>query len=238
MQYTISLLNLIFYLKEKNIDFLVDFLGNESLITRARNKAVGKFLQSDCTHLFFIDADMEFKPDALGDILRFNKDVVCCTYAKKGYNWKRLIYSLTQEKESTEQFESRGLDYNYNLYYDNGKIVKKGDYVRLNHAPTGFMLIQRGIIERLAEKHKELEIITDELSSTDSVTYGLFCTEIKNKQYLSEDYAFCERVNDIGGEVWMNIKHNLNHIGRYSFNSDISHRVNIERSTMERQFYQ
>ena len=205
MQYTISLLNLIFYLKEKNIDFLVDFLGNESLITRARNKAVGKFLQSDCTHLFFIDADMEFRPEALGDILNFNKDVVCCTYAKKGYNWKRLIYSLTQEKESTEQFESRGLDYNYNLYYENGKIVKKGDYVRLNHAPTGFMLIQRRIIERLAEKHRELEIITDELSSTDSVTYGLFCTEIKNKQYLSEDYAFCERVNDIGGEVWMNI---------------------------------
>lgn len=51
--------------------------------------------------------------------------------------------------------------------------------------------------------------------------YGLFYCMIKDKQYLSEDYLFCQRVNDIRGQVWINVKHNLNHIEKYRFNSDI-----------------
>ena len=238
MQYTISLLNLIYYLNSNNIDFLIDFLGNESLITRARNKALGKFLQTDCTHLLFIDSDIEFKPEALMELLAFNKDVTCCAYSKKGFNWNRLVYSLSNEINSKELIESRGLDFNYNLFYDeNNRIIKNGDFVKLNHGATGFMLIKREIIKKLIKKHKELEILSDELSLNDNITYGLFCTMIKNKKYLSEDYSFCERVNNIGGEVWLNIKNNLNHIGKYSFNSDIKNRENIERIQKERLFY-
>jgi len=238
MQYTISLLNLVYYLNYNNIKFIIDFLGNESLITRARNKALGKFINTDCTHLLFIDADIEFKPEALMDLLAFNKDVSCCAYAKKGLNWKRLIYSLSNETNSKEILESRGLDFNYNLFYDeNNKLVKNGDFVKVIHGATGFMLIKREIIKKLIKKHKELEIISNELTERDNITYGLFCTMIKDKEYLSEDYAFCHRVNEIGGEVWLNIRNNLNHIGKYSFNSDIQNRENIERTQKEREFY-
>ena len=52
MQYTLSLLNLISFLRERNIDFVIAFIGNESLIPRARNHALGNFMKSDCTHLF------------------------------------------------------------------------------------------------------------------------------------------------------------------------------------------
>ena len=34
MQYTLSLLNLISFLRERNIDFVIAFIGNESLIPR------------------------------------------------------------------------------------------------------------------------------------------------------------------------------------------------------------
>ena len=40
---------------------------------------------------------------------------------------------------------------------------------------------------------------------------------IKEKDYLSGDHSFCERVNDIGGEIWMNINHNLNRLGEIFF---------------------
>ena len=60
---------------------------------------------------------------------------------------------------------------------------------------------------------------------------------IKDKVYLSEDYSFCERVNDIGGEVWLNITHNLNHIGKYVFKSDIRNREKLMRTTHERNCY-
>ena len=42
------------------------FLSNDSLITRARNNLVAQFLASDeHTHLFFLDADIQFNPNSL-----------------------------------------------------------------------------------------------------------------------------------------------------------------------------
>lgn len=238
MQYTISILNLVTALNEKKIEFMIDFLGNESLITRARNKSVAKFLQTDCTHLLFIDSDIEFRPNAVFDLLDYDKDVTCCVYPKKGFNWNRFMHSMKTEPMSSEEFGSRGLDFAYNVLDDgNGNIIKRGNFVKVRHAATGFMLIKRSIIETLCKKHKELEIITDDLSQKDTINYGLFCCMIKDKVYLSEDYSFCDRVNEASGEVWINIKHNLNHIGKYSFNSDIQHRENYGRSISEKQFY-
>ena len=66
---------------------MIDFLGNESLITRARNKSLNKFMNTDCSHLLFIDSDIEFQPEAVMDLLLFDKDVSCCVYPKKGFNW-------------------------------------------------------------------------------------------------------------------------------------------------------
>ena len=83
MQYTISILKLSKFLNEKGIEFVIDFNGNESLIPRARNNSLGKFMQTDFTHLFFIDADIQFEPDAVLDLLHADKDVVCCAYPKK-----------------------------------------------------------------------------------------------------------------------------------------------------------
>jgi hypothetical protein len=238
MQYTMSLLRLVQFCNQHNIDYMIDFLGNESLITRARNKSLNKFMNTDCSHLLFIDSDIEFQPEAVMDLLLFDKDVSCCVYPKKGFNWNKFMYSIQNEQNSKEHPSSRGLDYAYNIMYnDKNELIKNGDFIRVNQSSTGFMMIKREIVEKLNKKHTELEIISDELSNNDTKMYGLFCCMIKDKQYLSEDYSFCQRVNDIGGQVWINVKHNLNHIGKYSFNSDIQNRKNYGRNIMEKQFY-
>jgi hypothetical protein len=238
MQYTMSLLRLVQFCNQHNIDYMIDFLGNESLITRARNKSLNKFMNTDCSHLLFIDSDIEFQPEAVMDLLLFDKDVSCCVYPKKGFNWNKFMYSIQNEQNSKEHPSSRGLDYAYNIMYnDKNELIKNGDFIRVNQSSTGFMMIKREIVEKLNKKHTELEIISDELSNNDTKMYGLFCCMIKDKQYLSEDYSFCQRVNDIGGQLWINVKHNLNHIGKYSFNSDIQNRQNYGRNIMEKQFY-
>jgi len=238
MQYTMSLLNLITFLNEYKIQFVIDFLGNESLITRARNKTLGKFMDTDCTHLLFIDSDIEFQPQAVMDLLLFNKDVACCVYPKKGMNWNKFMYSMQTEQLSKERLESRGLDFAYNAEYDSdGKVIKNGNFVKVQHAATGFMLIKREITQKLAKMHPELEILSDDLAYENKIYCGLFCCMIKDRQYLSEDYSFCHRVNEAGGEVWINVKHNLNHVGKYVFSSDIQNRSNLGRSIDEKRFY-
>ena len=238
MQYTISLLKLTQLLTHYNIDYMIDFIGNESLIPRARNKSLGNFIESDCTHLLFIDSDIEFPCEAVLSLISMNKDVACCSYPKKSFNWEKMIHSMQNESYSKEAISSRGLDFAYNAMMDsNNKIISTEDSIRVKHASTGFMMIQRDIINKLIEKHEELVIISNELSKTDKKTYGLFCCMIKDQEYLSEDYSFCDRVHNIGGEIWINVKHNLNHIGKFNFKSDIQNRQFLGRSTTEKIFY-
>ena len=239
MQYTMSILNLVTFLNQHRIGFVIDFIGNESLIPRARNNALGKFMKSDCTHLFFIDSDIEFQPQAVMDLLTINKDVACGAYPKKAYNWNRFMHSMKNEPGSKESQDSRGLDFAYNARLDrNGEVMKQKKFLRANHASTGFMMIKKDIVRKLYARHKELEIITDNLSKEDSTICGLFCCMIKDKQYLSEDYSFCERVNDIGGEVWINFHHNLNHVGKHVFRSDLKNRPFLGRTQAEKAFYE
>ena len=60
--YAQSLLQLNNLLREKNIESMMSFLFNESLITRGRNALAHGFMKSDATHLMFIDADIQFNP--------------------------------------------------------------------------------------------------------------------------------------------------------------------------------
>ena len=56
-------------------------MSNESDITRARNTIAKKFLDSDHTHLMFIDSDIEFTPDDFMQVLDANR----CDEAPEGY---------------------------------------------------------------------------------------------------------------------------------------------------------
>lgn len=240
MQYTMSILNLGTILSKYGIEYVIDFVGNESLIPRARNNSLAKFMESDFTHILFVDSDIEFPAEAVIDLLNFDKDVACCVYSKKSFNWKRFMYSMQTEIQSKESLESRGLDFNYNAFMiENNKPIKSEDnnFIKVKHASTGFMMIKREIVNKLTDKHTELTIKTDSLEKEDKTICGLFCCMIKDKIYLSEDYSFCERVNDIGGEVWINVKHNLNHVGKHVFRSDIQNREKLIRTNRERSYY-
>ena len=70
-------------------------LGNESLVTRARNTCVAHFLADDSyTHLFFVDADIEFSPTTFLRVLDAasspSKGVTCACYPQKGIWWDQI----------------------------------------------------------------------------------------------------------------------------------------------------
>jgi hypothetical protein len=44
--------------------------------------------------------------------------------------------------------------------------------------------------------------------------------------YLSEDYSFCRRWRQIGGEIWIDIASKLTHTGPYEFVGDHTSRLN------------
>ena len=68
---------------QHGINFRITTLRNESLVTRARNILTAMFLESDCSHLMFIDADIEFDVESILRALAYDKPIMAAAYLKK-----------------------------------------------------------------------------------------------------------------------------------------------------------
>ena len=84
-----SILDLQNLCREDNIALRIQTLGQESLVTRARNTLVANFLDDeDATHLLFVDADIGFKPQIVKRMLDFiNKNPTYETLYGFDYHW-------------------------------------------------------------------------------------------------------------------------------------------------------
>ena len=72
-----SVLQLTALAATKKIELQFGTIGNESLITRARNTLVQLFMdEPQYTHLLFIDADIAFNPESVFRMLDLGEDVV------------------------------------------------------------------------------------------------------------------------------------------------------------------
>jgi hypothetical protein len=92
VSYTSSLIQTIKHCASLGIEVEPCFLANESLIPRARNTIVARFMNDPTlTHLLFIDADVNWSPAALPRLLAHNKEIIGAMYPKKGYDWQKLI---------------------------------------------------------------------------------------------------------------------------------------------------
>jgi hypothetical protein len=53
--------------------------------------------------------------------------------------------------------------------------------------------------------------------------YALFeCMISEDGTYLSEDFAFCKRWTEMGGEIWADLNSKLDHVGPMAFHGELS----------------
>ena len=203
-------------------------IANESLVTRARNVLLAYFLNSDYTHLMFIDADIEFQVDDILKLWLHDKDVVVGAYPKKGVNWSHIKESviLDPSKELTpNQIGALGSDYAINFKFmdrENKQVKVENGLIELHDAGTGFMMIKRKAIDSIIEHYPEIKYVNDvQMGGVDlkDKFYALFDTMIDpiDKRYLSEDYTFCRRWQEMKGQIWLDPSISLNHYGSFCF---------------------
>jgi hypothetical protein len=195
--------------------------SGESLVTRARNEAVAHFLmQTQHTHLFWIDADIGFTPDQALRLLLADRDVVTGVYPLKRIDWDGTI----PEGITKDEFLARALRYPVNAR-DGASLNTDADgFMEVHEAPTGFMCIKRSVLETMIERMPELQYVPD--APPDSPLRG-YCyrffdvmVEPESNRYLSEDYAFCRRWRDLGGKVYVDTQSKLTHHGSYTYRGD------------------
>ena len=94
-----GLLELQSWTMNTGIQMRIQTMGNESLITRARNTIVSMMLdQTDfaATHLLFIDADIGFHWQNIERLICADKDIACGVYPRKHIHLEK-IKSILEE---------------------------------------------------------------------------------------------------------------------------------------------
>lgn len=183
--------------RQLGIDWTVETMTNESLISRARNTLTAKFLHTkESTHLMFIDADIGWEPWHLLVMLNAQKDVIGGLYPMKSLPIKWCVNGIPD----AEQNDPSGLI----------EVTKTG---------TGFLLIKRDVFDKL-NAHPAVKSFTNDIGLDPVLNIYMktyFDTAVRENRYYSEDWTFCENWRDIGGQVFVDKRVLLKHTGTYVF---------------------
>jgi hypothetical protein len=178
------------------IDWTLETMVNESLISRARNTLTAKFLDMpDATHLFFVDADIGWEPWHLLVLLNRDVDVIAGLYPMKTMPIKWVVNGFDGAEEGPDGLQE------------------------VSKAGTGFLLMKKHVFGKLnshpAVKQYKNDIGLDPKYDQYLKTY--FDTAVRQNRYYSEDWTFCENWRDLGGRIWVDKRVLLRHSGSYVF---------------------
>lgn len=217
-----------------DIKYTISTLANESLITRGRNTLTSFFMENkEATHLFFIDADIEFNPEDILRMVAYDKPIVVGAYPKKAINWGSIMEATRNDpSETPDTIEGHSSNYvvNFDFVLDKEgnrtpQVQIVDNLVKLKDAGTGFMCIQKEVIQQMFDWYPETKYVNDINvdQKFEPFMYALFDCIIdpESRRYLSEDYTFCRRWQDKGGDVFLDPRTALNHVGHYTFRGNI-----------------
>jgi hypothetical protein len=189
------------------LDFF--FRHGDSLVTRARNDCVAYFLSyPQFTHLFWIDADIGYSPEAALRLLRADRDVVAGVYPLKREDWPSDGVPQGTTRARFEELYARYTVNTGRLGEDVTLVIDADGFMKVREAPTGFMCIRRKVFERLIAAYPELQYVPDWPEGSvpgGAVHYRFFDVTVdpESGRYLSEDYGFCRLWEKIGGEMYV-----------------------------------
>jgi hypothetical protein len=215
------------------------FLFNESLITRARNYCCDEFMRSDCTHMMFVDSDIGFNPQDVLALLALSDDdsqydVIGGPYPKKCISWEKIKHAVDKgvadkDPNVLEKFVG---DYVFNPKGGQQQIPLN-EPVEVLEIGTGFMMLRKKTLYKFAEVfpqywYKPDHVRTEHFDGTREIMQ-YFQAEIDpvSKRYLSEDYWFCQKVQEAGMRTWFCPWMQMNHVGTYIFGGSLADLASI-----------
>lgn len=219
-----SLLALQTACREREIGLHVQLTGGDALITRARSVMAAQFLRSGASHLLFVDADIGFAPEQVFRLLQADRDVVGGIYPTKGIDWTKTRAAATAGREDLLA-SSVGYVVRFIPNPTNSVEVDDAGFGPVAYVGTGFMLIKRQAMQRVCDAHPELKARLGDLGGRgveEAVMVFESMIEPETGQHLSEDYAFCKRWRDLGGEIYADFLGELSHVGSMVFRGSLA----------------
>jgi hypothetical protein len=198
-------------------------LIKSSLVTQGRNLCVAGFLESNYTHMLFIDSDIYFDSLSILEMIKKDKDVLAIPYPLKTIMWDKClsriqegaIKNINDLKKSFNTYPMK-VESNNNINVDNGVI-------EVTHSPTGCMMIKRSVFDKMIKAYPGKNIVQKTVINGEYVDrpnlWNFFDTihDPRTKTYLGEDFSFCQLWKNIGGKCHAYIKDSIVHIGEHQY---------------------
>jgi hypothetical protein len=171
-------------------------LMKSSLVTQGRNLCVGAFMESNMTHMLFVDSDIDFQASSIFKMIAADHEVTAVPYPLKSMQWEKLYEKIkNNEITSIKELSTRG--YTYPMKVENEKDINvKNGMMEVSHVPTGCLLIKRSVIEKMIKAYPQLRIDQPTIINGETVDkefiYNFFDTwfDEENHKYYGEDFAF------------------------------------------------
>ena len=182
------------------VRFSLQTIGNESLITRARNAMISNFWSLDSfSHLLFIDGDVFLDSRALMDMIAYEVDVVGAAVSLKGK-------------------DANG----YSTLNTDADVNGEEGLVRATRVGTGVLMLSRravgALVQDAIDSGRTYRInATQRQQGMPEIHYDIFRTEIVNNEYLSEDFWLCHRLTELGFPIHVDTGAYTRHNGMVGF---------------------
>ena len=207
-----------------DIKLKLEMQQNDALITRARANLVAAFLDDPkATHLLFIDADIGFEPEQVLRLIASEADVCAAIYPIKRIDWDKIRATIGAGRHDP----ATALHYVLEVD-DPSHIATRGEFARVRGAGTGFLMIRRHVLERMCAHYQSLRFRIDHnyrdalADSPNRVALFECMIDPGTGAYLSEDFSFCRRWTDLGGEIWADLKSQLDHVGPTTYEGNLA----------------
>ena len=208
---TKSLLSTQELIRTKSLKLGHSFVIGCSIVQKARDEVAQLFLESDCTHLFWIDSDMVWNAE---DFLRLviissETKIACGAYPAKVDDGPVTFFVKTPNGVRT-------VNEDYGLYEIDG-------------IGLGFFCMTREVVQALADQAPT--IWDDVLDHPRPSIFRVDTTEAGYRgtagRFRSEDMAFCQDIRDLGYKIYLDPKVELGHVGLKVYKGSIKDAIQV-----------
>lgn len=173
-------------------------LDGDALIDRSRGRVATDFLLNSTDDiLLFLDDDIVFNPVDIRKLIlecqENDLDILGASYVTKTDNGSTFTFMAIENVQDIP-------------------FGKSGGIAEVRMFATGCMAIKRRVLQKMADSG------TAHLCNNQTINFYPFFMPMEKVinncwNYLSEDWAFCERARELGFKCWIDTTIKLGHIG-------------------------
>lgn len=211
-----------------------------SILPTARNRCVDRFLRSNATHMFFLDADVGVSAEDILNLATLDVEFSAIPYSKRVVDYARAVDAVQGIKSTNPRVLSSLLAtpaFNMPFRQEDVPVeyIPHG-LVRATHVATGAMLLKRSVFDKMKAAGKAPEILEGVSNGQEAkALYGdgmqgsgplepmnEYFSYAKDERglFIGEDYNFCQTWREMGNDIWLKLTGKSVHVGEVSFEFD------------------